>query len=54
VLADGGRVVTGVVDRGVTRLAIGTKAGAAVALLPVADIGVPVLAEFAAPQRWSF
>lgn len=53
-LADGGRVVTGTVRRGVTSLAIGTKAGGAVQLAPLADIGIPVLAEFAAPKSWSF
>jgi len=53
-LAEGGRIVTGLVSRGVTRLATGTKAGGEVALLPVADIGIPVLPEFAAPKRWSF
>ena len=53
-LADGGRVVTGLVQRGVTTLASGTKAGGAVQLAPLADIGIPVLAEFAAPKSWSF
>lgn len=53
-LADGGRVVTGLVQRGVTSLASGTKAGGAVQLAPLADIGIPVLAEFAAPKSWSF
>jgi protein-L-isoaspartate(D-aspartate) O-methyltransferase len=53
-LADGGRVVSGLVQRGVTSLASGTKAGGAVQLAPLADIGIPVLAEFAAPKSWSF
>ncbi|MBC2670539.1 protein-L-isoaspartate O-methyltransferase [Novosphingobium piscinae] len=53
-LAEGGRIVTGTVERGVTRLAVGAKAAGTVALLPVTDIGIPVLAEFAAPKRWSF
>ena len=53
-LAADGRVVTGVVDKGVTRLAAGRKAGDALALLPLADLGIPVLPEFAAPKRWSF
>jgi len=51
---DAGRLVTGLVERGVTRLAIGRKAAGAVALLPLAEMGIPVLAEFAAPKRWSF
>lgn len=53
-LVEGGRIVTGTVERGVTRLAVGTKAAGAVALLAVTDLGVPVLPEFAAPKRWSF
>lgn len=53
-LAEGGRVVTGIVRRGVTSLATGTKAGGTVELVPLADIGIPVLAEFAAPKNWSF
>lgn len=53
-LAEGGRIVTGLVQRGVTRLAAGRKLGGAAALLPLAEIGIPVLAEFAAPKNWSF
>lgn len=53
-LAEGARVVSGIVDNGITRLAIGRKAGGQVALLPLAEIGIPVLAEFAAPKGWSF
>lgn len=53
-LIDGGRIVTGLVERGVTRLAAGRKLGGAVSLLPLAEVGIPVLAEFAAPKGWSF
>lgn len=53
-LADGGRVVAGLAERGVTRLAAGTKQGGAVVLTPNADVGFPVLSEFAAPKAWSF
>ena len=53
-LADNGRLVTGLVERGVTRLAAGRKAGGTVALMPLADLGIPVLPQFAAPKRWSF
>lgn len=53
-LAEGGRIVGGLVTRGVTRLAVGTKAGGAVSWLSLAEIGIPVLPEFAAPRRWSF
>lgn len=53
-LAEGGRIVTGLTERGVTRLAAGTKVGGEISLLPLAEMGIPVLAEFAAPRRWSF
>lgn len=53
-LAEGGRIVTGLVERGVTRLAAGRKVGAAVSLLPLADMGIPALPGFAAPKSWSF
>jgi len=53
-LCDGGRIVTGIVERGVTRLAAGRKTAGDVTLLPVAEIGMPILAEFAEPKRWTF
>ena len=53
-LAENGRLVTGLVERGVTRLAAGRMTGGVVSLLPLAEMGIPVLAEFAAPKRWSF
>lgn len=53
-LADGARVVTGVISDGVTRLAIGRKVAGAVSLLPLAEIGIPRLAEFDKPRAWSF
>lgn len=53
-LADGARVVTGLVQNGVTRLAIGRKTAGEVALLPLAELGIPALPEFAAPKGWSF
>ncbi|MYL96589.1 protein-L-isoaspartate O-methyltransferase [Novosphingobium sp. FGD1] len=53
-LVEGGRLVTGQVSRGVTRLAVGTKAAGVVSLLPLAEMGIPVLPELAAPKRWSF
>lgn len=53
-LADGGRVVSGLALRGVTRLATGRKAAGQVALQPLAELGFAVLPEFAAPKRWSF
>ncbi len=53
-LAEGGRIVTGLVDRGITRLAAGRKVAGQVSLLPLGEMGIPVLAEFAEPRRWSF
>jgi len=53
-LAEQARVVTGLVENGITRLAIGRNTGGQVTLLPLAELGIPVLAEFAAPKGWSF
>ena len=53
-LVEGGRVVTGLVLRGVTRLASGRKLGGAVQLLPLAEVGIPVLGQFARTKSWSF
>jgi len=51
---EGGRVITGLVVRGLTRLATGRKAAGEIALAPLAEIGIPVLPEFAATKGWSF
>jgi protein-L-isoaspartate(D-aspartate) O-methyltransferase len=53
-LADDARVVTGTVTDGVTRLAIGRKSAGAIALLPLAEMGIPRLAAFDKPKAWSF
>ena len=53
-LVEGGRVVTGLLSEGITRLAIGRKVAGEIGLLPLAEIGIPVLPEFAAPEGWSF
>ena len=53
-VADDGRIVTGMVERGVTRLATGRKSGKALALLPLAEMGIPRLGAFDRPQSWSF
>lgn len=53
-LAEGARVITGVLDNGITRLAVGRKAAGEVTLLPLAELGMPALPEFAAPKTWSF
>ena len=53
-LADAGRLVTGLVERGVTRLAAGRKSAGDVALLPLAELGIPILPELAGSRRWTF
>ena len=53
-LADGGRLAAAIVDKGVTRLAIGRKAGTGFGLIPFADAEVPVLPGFARPAGFSF
>lgn len=53
-LADGTRVVTGLIERGVTRLAVGRKAGGALGLVALAETGVPRLAAFDREAGWSF
>ena len=53
-LAADGRIITGVVERGITRLAAGRKAADGIALMNLAEIGMPVLTAFAAAKSWSF
>jgi len=53
-LADGGRLVTAIVDRGVTRLALGRKAGTGFGLVPFADAEVPILPGFVQAKGFSF
>lgn len=53
-LADGGRIVTGLVLRQVTRLASGRKVSGQINLQPLEDLGIPVLHAFDAPKRWTF
>lgn len=53
-LAEGGRIVGGIFERGTTRLAAGRKVRGDVAMLPLADMDIPRLPEYAAPRRWSF
>ncbi|MEM9500262.1 MAG: protein-L-isoaspartate O-methyltransferase [Pseudomonadota bacterium] len=53
-IEDGGRIVSGLLLRQVTRLAAGRKIAGNVSLLPVEDIGIPVLRVFEKPKSWSF
>lgn len=50
----GGRVVTGLLDRGVTRLAFGVRSGGGLGLQAFADVACPVLPGFAKPHRFTF
>ncbi|WP_057882215.1 protein-L-isoaspartate O-methyltransferase family protein [Tsuneonella troitsensis] len=53
-LSEDARVVTGLIDNGVSRLAIGRKSGGTIALLPLAELGIPRLSAFDKPKAWSF
>ncbi|MDY7096848.1 MAG: protein-L-isoaspartate O-methyltransferase [Pseudomonadota bacterium] len=53
-LAEDGRIVTGMLERGVTRLATGRKVAGTLVLQPVEDLGIPVLPAFNAPKQWTF
>jgi protein-L-isoaspartate(D-aspartate) O-methyltransferase len=53
-LADGGRLGTALIDRGVTRLVVGRKAGGAFGFLTVSDAGSPALPGFERPKTFTF
>lgn len=53
-LVDGGRLATGLVERGVTRLAVGTKSGTAFGLVPFVDYEAVHLPGFAPAPAFSF
>jgi protein-L-isoaspartate(D-aspartate) O-methyltransferase len=53
-LRDGGRVVTGLLDRGVTRIATGVRTGGGVGLASVVDIECAPLPGFAKPRGFQF
>lgn len=53
-LANGGRLGTALVDRGITRLIVGRKAGGAFGYLSLTDAGVPVLPGFMRPRAFTF
>src|SRR5437762_8039657 len=53
-LADGGRLGAGLLDRGVTRLIIGRKAGGAFGYLSIGDAGAPALPGFTRPKAFTF
>lgn len=53
-VVDGGRIVGGLIERGVFRLAAGAHRGAATALTPFADIDSVRLPGFAQPRSFTF
>lgn len=53
-MAPGARMVAGLVDRGITRLASGEKSEGGFALLPFADCECAVLPGFAVPKTFTF
>jgi protein-L-isoaspartate(D-aspartate) O-methyltransferase len=53
-LANGGRLGTALIDRGITRLIVGRKAGGAFGYLSLSDAGVPVLPGFVRPKAFTF
>jgi protein-L-isoaspartate(D-aspartate) O-methyltransferase len=53
-LADGGRLGAAIVDRGITRLVVGRKAGGAFGTLSFGDAGVPALPGFSRSKAFTF
>ena len=53
-LANGGRLGTALVDRGITRLVVGRKAAGAFGYLSLTDAGVPALPGFTRPTAFTF
>jgi protein-L-isoaspartate(D-aspartate) O-methyltransferase len=53
-LADGGRLGTALVDRGIARLIVGRKAAGAFGYLSLSDAGVPALPGFTRPRAFTF
>jgi protein-L-isoaspartate(D-aspartate) O-methyltransferase len=53
-VVEGGRIVTGLIENGVCRLASGARAGASFALTPFADVDAVRLPGFARPRGFTF
>ena len=53
-LSPNGRLGTGISDNGVTRLAVGRRAGASLGFRRFADVQVPVLTGFNRPRAFTF
>lgn len=53
-MSDDGRAVLGVIESGVTRLATARRSGDGLAMLPLAELGIPHLPAFDRPPVWQF
>ena len=53
-LSDGGRLGTALIDRGISRLVVGQKAGKGFGLHTMADAGAAALPGFAKPRTFTF
>jgi protein-L-isoaspartate(D-aspartate) O-methyltransferase len=53
-LADGGRIAAGLVENGVTRLAIGRRAAGSFGMTTFVEAAVPILPGFATPEGFRF
>jgi protein-L-isoaspartate(D-aspartate) O-methyltransferase len=53
-LAEGARLGAALIDRGVTRLVVGRRAGGAFGYLSIGDAGVPALPGFSRPKSFTF
>ncbi len=53
-LGENGRVITGLIERGVARLAIGRRVGGELLFTKLGEADFAALPEFAAKKRWSF
>lgn len=53
-LADGGRLATGLLENGITRLAIGRRAGEGFGIAAFADAAAAILPGFAKPRTFTF
>lgn len=53
-LADGARVVTGLAENRVTRLAAGRKSAGTISLLRLSEMGIPQMHALDKAERWSF
>ena len=53
-LSDGGRLGAALIDRGITRLIVGRKAGGAFGYLSIGDAGVPALPGFRRLKEFTF